>query len=378
MLEILECLAADNVWESGAWTLGSLIVMAWLLATIQDYIPRLWKKEIVADETVSPQKQVDQIVKHIASPRRTYEVSPSFASGDLCDVHKATSGNAEYLLKITRVPNGGQLLAKEFSLLELLQKQSGEEVYGEYFPEPAESFSHKKQHINAYTWRDGYYTAERILDRHHRGLDGKHLGWMFNRILEALGFVHQQGWIHGAILPPHLLFHAENHGLLLAGWIHAEKANTQLKVVPERFKDWYPPECRKKHPATPSVDIYLAAKSLIYLAGGDPVLNILPEHIPPKMARFIKGCLLESPAMRSNSAWEVRGEFGHILEALLRPSHISPSRIVLTERSRSWGEPDGPTNITEPEPRNCEKPIAPPLATMKTSANGGSRRAFTN
>lgn len=319
MLPIIPCVAANDVWLNAAWTLGCLLVMALVIAAIEDHIPRFWKRELADNEPISPQKKFDPNVRHIISRKRTYEVSPAFALGDLCEIHRAKSGNAEYLLKITRVSGGEQLLAKEFSLLELLQKQSGEHVYSEYFPKPVESFRHKKQHINAYTFNEGYYTAEQILDRHHKGLDGKHLGWMFNRVLEALGFVHQQGWIHGAVLPPHLLFHAENHGLILAGWIHAEKANTQIKVVPERYKDWYPPECKKKHPATPSVDMYLAAKSLIYLAGGDPVSNSLPEHIPPKMARFIKGCLLESPSMRSQSAWEVRQEFGQILEALYGP-----------------------------------------------------------
>lgn len=319
MLPTMMCFAADEIWINTAWTLGSLLAVAIILAAIQDHIPRLWKKENLLEETISPQNEFDPNVKHIISPKRTYEVSPAFASGDLCDVHKATSGNAEYLLKITRVPKAEPLMAKEFSVLELLHKKSGGQVYGEYFPEPVESFAHKKQHINAYIFRDGYYTAEQILDRHHKGLDGKHLGWMFNRVLEALGFVHQQGFVHGAVLPPHLLFHAESHGLLLTGWIHAEKANTTIKVVPERYKDWYPPECQKKHPVTPSVDIYLAAKSLIYLAGGDPVLNTLPEYIPPKLQRFIKGCLLESPSMRSQNAWEVRQEFGQILEALYGP-----------------------------------------------------------
>jgi serine/threonine protein kinase len=184
---------------------------------------------------------------------------------------------------------------------------------------PVETFSAAGGSVIVLEYREGFYTAEQIWDRHHRGLDGRHLGWMFNRILEALGFVHQQGYLHGAVLPPHLLFHAEDHGLLLAGWIHAEKANTSLKVVPDRYRDWYPPECKKKHPATPSVDIYLAAKSLIYLAGGDPVANTFPDHIPAPMQRFLKSCLLESPRMRSQDAWNLRQEFGQVLERLYGP-----------------------------------------------------------
>ena len=305
--------------NGAGWTILTLLVIATVLAMFQEQFGRFWKSKPrpLKNSTVSS-------VNSIASPRRIYEVQEQIASGDLCDVRRAKSGDAEYLLKITRVRSGRPLTAKEFSILQRLQKQSGNQIYREYFPEPVELFPHGRAVINAYTWREGFYSAEQILDRHHHGLDGRHLGWMFNRVLEALGFVHQQGWIHGAVLPPHLLFHAENHGFLLVGWIHAEQANTSLKIAPERFMEWYPPECKKKHPATPSVDIYLAAKSLIYLAGGDPVLNTLPEHVPTTMQRFVKGCLLESPTMRSQNAWEVRREFGDILEGLYGPPTFHP------------------------------------------------------
>jgi serine/threonine protein kinase len=190
-----------------------------------------------------------------------------------------------------------------------------------------ESFSNDSRQINAFKWREGLCSGEQVRDRHHRGLDGRHLGWMFNRMLEALGFVHRQGFVHGAVLPPHVLFHAESHGMLLIGWIHAEKANTALKIAPERFRDWYPPECRKKHPATPSVDIYLAAKTVIYLAGGDPVLNRFPDHVPPAIERFVKSCLLESPSMRCQDAWEVRHDFGQVLEGLYGPPAFHPLEL---------------------------------------------------
>ncbi len=312
----------DVFQESNAagWTILTLLVMATVLAMFQEHLRRrFWKPN------PGPPKNSEVLsVSEIVSPRRTYEMIEPIGSGDLCEVHRAKSGEAEYVLKITDVRSGKRLMANEFSLLQHLEKQSSEKVYRQYFPQPVELFPHKRGLVNVSTWREGFYSAEQILDRHHRGLDGRHLGWMFNRVLEALGFVHEQGYVHGAVLPPHLLFHPENHGLLVVGWIHAEKANTSLKLVPERFKDWYPPECKKKHPATPSVDIYLAAKSLIYLAGGDPVLNLMPEHVPPAIERFVKGCLLESPTMRSQSAWNVRQEFGAILEGLYGPPAFHP------------------------------------------------------
>jgi hypothetical protein len=315
--------ALENFWESGAWTLGSLIAMALVLAVLQEHWQQFWKTKPKADFAV--EKSLGEIVNPIVSPIHTYELIEPVGSGDLCDVHRANAGASEFLLKITRVPGGEDLMAKEFLILQRLHKQAKGQVYREFFPEPLESFSHQGRQIDAYAWREGLITAEQILDKYHHGLDARHLGWMFNRVLEALGFVHQADFVHGAVLPPHLLFHTESHGLLLAGWIHAENLGTSLKVVPDRYKEWYPPECRDKLPTTPSVDIYLAAKSLIYLAGGDPIKNTMPAHIPPQVQQFVKGCLLESPSMRSQNAWEVRQEFGNILEGLsVGPSVFHP------------------------------------------------------
>ena len=303
--------------SEGLWTLGCLIGTAMGLAMLEEYFRTIWKSKPTAENPA--ERTAVRGVNLIVSPRRTYDLIEQIATGDLCDVYRARADELESLLKITRVPGGEQLLAKEFSILTELHEHSIGQIYHNYFPKPVESFSQNGQYINAYAWRDGFYTAEQIFDRHHRGLDARHLGWMFNRLLEALGYVHQQGFIHGAVLPPHVLFHAESHGLLLAGWIHAERANASLKLAPERYRNWYPPECQRKHPATPSVDIYLAAKTLIYLAGGDPVRSIFPEHVPPKLQRFVKGCLLESPSMRPQDAWELRQEFGQVLEGLFGP-----------------------------------------------------------
>jgi hypothetical protein len=140
---------------------------------------------------------------------------------------------------------------------------------------------------------------------------------MFKRMLAALGYAHRQGWINGAVLPPHLLFHAENHGLHLGGWIHAVRPGEPLTVVPAGFKEWYPPEA--KHRAEPATDIYLAAKSIVYLAGGDPLHNAFPDHVPAPMRLFFQGCLLESPRMRPADAWGLHEEFDELLIDLYGP-----------------------------------------------------------
>ncbi len=318
----IQFLGWENLLSSPVWTVGLVLVIAMILAALQEQI--LHSKKFRHPKVERPPPLVSLSKGYVKSYSRTYEFQEQVGIGDLCDVFFAQTYEEDFLVKYARAAGGETLLGKEFSVLEQLHRQAAGQVYQQYFPQPVESFLVVGRQVNTFVWQDGLYSAEQILARHPGGLDGRHLGWMFNRILEALGFVHQQGWIHGAVLPPHLLFQAEDHGLQLAGWIHAEKANTALKVVPERFKNWYPPECRKKHPATLSVDLYLAAKSLIYLAGGDPVLETFPDRIPRKLRQFVKGCLLESPRMRSQDAWKVRQEFGELLEGLYGPPAFHP------------------------------------------------------
>jgi hypothetical protein len=255
----------------------------------------------------------------IESPKRSYALTRPLAVGDLCDVHYGISGGTEYVVKIPRIMGGNNLLAKEREVLEQLIEQSGDDLYGEYFPRPVETFRRDRQRINTFRWRDGFYTAEQIFDRYPGKLDGRHLAWMFQRMLEAVGYAHSKGWIHGAIVPPHLMFHAENHGLQLVGWIHAQRPHEPLRVVPARFKDWYPPECRRKDRATPSMDIYLAAKTLVYLAGGNPSHGAMPGRIPGAIRRFVRGCLFDSPGMRPRDAWELHAEFSDLLDRVYGP-----------------------------------------------------------
>jgi len=245
-----------------------------------------------------------------------YELVDSIGLGDLSEVHGALRDDKRFIVKIPRVPHCNPLMAKEHDAIMELRKRAENSSYLEYLPDPVETFEQEGRRINVFRWRDGFRTAEEIRKRYPEGLDGRHLAWMFNRTLEVLGFVHRAGWIHGAVLPPHLMFHPEDHALMLVGWIHAERLNRPLSVVPARFADWYPRECRDRAPLTPSVDIFLAAKTVIHLAGGDPVRGEVPKAVPNDIRRFLKACLLETPRSRCQDAWQLHEEFTQLLEGV--------------------------------------------------------------
>ncbi len=254
----------------------------------------------------------------VVSPTRKYQLIEPLVSGDLCNVYRATSPVGTVAIKIPRVDGCGQLIAKEQMILRRIQAESSGTLYRKYFPTPVETFQFDGRLHSVLRYRRGYFNAAQILEQHPPGLDARHLAWMFNRTLEALGVVHRLGWIHGAVLPPHLLFHPAAHGMQLIGWTHAVPIGTPLRVVSKEFKSWYPPECERRESASVALDIHLAAKSMIYLAGGDPLGDELPDHLPIEIGVFFRECLSMTRGDRTN-AWRLHEQFRELLENLFGP-----------------------------------------------------------
>lgn len=272
---------------------------------------------------VSPDEE-DALPRELASPTRAYTLTRLLGTGDLCRVYlaHASSDDGRYVVKVPRGVGGGRLLAREFEVVSQLARCGASSPYRQYFPQPVESFRRDRQRIGIYGLREGYVNAEEIRGVYPGGVDGRHVAWMFNRMLEAIGFVHQSGWLHGAPLPPHLLFHPRRHGLQMVGLAHALQPGDVLEGAPAKYIHWYPPECRGRRPATPAMDIYLAVRSALYLAGGDDAAP--PAHVPARMQRFFRGCLQDSPAMRPQSAWKLLEEFRDLLEDIYGPPQFVP------------------------------------------------------
>ena len=258
----------------------------------------------------------------VASPRRVYTLVERLGTGDLSDVYRASSGGRDYILKVSRVSEGAHLLEAEHRALIALATRAGDAHNRRLFPTPAESFPVRDvfpKRVNVALFEPGHYTLEQV-HASHPALDGRHLAWIFKRLLTALGFAHRCGLVHGAVLPPHVLVHAEGHGLKLVGWAHTVETGQCLLTGSARFGDWYPPEVRRKESAGPATDICLAARCLVYLAGGDPVSDRMPDSLPRAMGGFLRSCLLEGPRMRPDDAWGLLDEF----DAMLRDLYGAP------------------------------------------------------
>ena len=227
------------------------------------------------------------------------------------------------MLKIPRPRGGNPLLAAEARHVTSLAARCGDRRYREYLPALVETFTvpgaDGDRQANVFGYREGFYTLEAIRRKYPAGLDGRHLAWIFKRMLAVIGFAQTCGLVHGAVLPPHVMLHAENHGLQLVDWIHAVRIGGVLTFIPTAYRDWYPGEVLQREAVGPATDIFLAVKCLIYVAGGDPVAQRWPETVPPEMQRFLDTCLFAAPRMCPQDAWKVHEEFDELLVRLFGP-----------------------------------------------------------
>jgi hypothetical protein len=264
----------------------------------------------------------------IKGPKRAYTLLGLFAVGDVADVHlarapsdPASPGESYYILKVSRIPEGHRILDRERNAFTRLLTSAGDTTYRKYLPTLAESFPARDtfpKRVNVFLHEPGFYTLEQVHEQ-YPALDGRHLAWIFKRLLTVLGFSHRQGIVHGAVLPCHVLIHAGNHGLQLVGWGQSVDTARAITTITTRFKDWYPPEVLKKQPASGATDVFLAARCVVYLAGGDPVRDRMPDTLPLPLQRFLRSCLLEGARMRPDDAWKLLDEFDELLGQLYGP-----------------------------------------------------------
>lgn len=218
------------------------------------------------------------------------------------------------------------MIANEIAALKLIHKSPDDVNYGVFIPELVDHFKIKDGSLRQAVvtpFLDGFYSVLQIHGRYLKGISTLDAIWMWRRLLFALGFAHDQGVIHGAVLPQNIMIHPGFHGLVLVDWCYCSmKQDNQylpIKVIVADNKDWYPQEVIEKLSPSVATDIILAARTMIYVMGGDPVRGNLPDSIPRPIRAFFKGCLIKNQIMRPYNAWLLLQEFDELLEEMGAP-----------------------------------------------------------
>ncbi len=233
-----------------------------------------------------------------------WAVTRPLDKGELCDLYLAESKDGEAVLKIARDPADNELLDREAAALRTLFKDP--HGHKRYFPKLLDSLEASGRRANVISLAAKAHTLAYIRTRFPDGLDFRAVVWMGNRLLNALGIAHRNGVLHGAVLPEHVMYQPEDHGMALVDWCCScdPAENQYVPLIVSARADFYPPEVRRKT-AHCSTDIYMAAKCLMFAAGG---------NIPRRFRHVFEWMTLASPLARPEDAWFVQDRWAAAAE----------------------------------------------------------------
>lgn len=257
---------------------------------------------------------------------RDYRVLGRLARGDGSDVFLARRvGRLSELvvLKIVRAMADGDLLAREWRALEALHGSDaqGAHYFARLLPQLVAHGSYTgsdgmARPASVFRWRSGFlHTLDEVAQHHPEGVDGRTAVWMWKRTLELLGFLHRSGWVHGAVLPQHLLIHPRDHGVVLVGFSSATRiaARAPLPAVSADNRVYYPSTLWDGAPPTPASDIAMSARCMVRVLGGDPAKGTLPRQVPAPLADLVRVYADPSPRPPpTQDAWALMQEVGHM------------------------------------------------------------------
>ncbi len=310
-------------------------------------LPDLWKaaKEKIRLGTYGDRAAGtgEQVTVH--ARRRTYVVGGQLSRGDICSFyscHYQEGGDqTQGIFKVARDPSNNGLVKNEAGILKVLHEGSEHERFQPYVPELVDSFGYRDggssviRQVNVLSWLEGFYSLKEVMTHYPNGVDPRDMAWMWRRLLVALGFAHVNGVVHGAVLPTHVLIHPEKHGLVLVDWSYAvhnpETSGERVRVASNEYEQYYPSEVKAEEVPTSTLDIYMGARCMVYLLGGDPATGNLPTTVPKAIRAFFKGCTLLGPIQRPSDAWGLKKEFDELIgrlwgERRYRPFAIPPRK----------------------------------------------------
>lgn len=230
-------------------------------------------------------------------PLGDWVIDGKIAAGDIAEVFRATKNDGtQSVIKIARSAKDNDLMEQEYSNLGVIKR---------FIDHPSFDplLSGSRIHVggrqaNIMGTAKGH-TLEALL-KARPVIEDRHRIWMVNRALTLLGAIHKIGVVHGAILPEHLVFNTETHGLTIVDWCYSVTAESK-KHVPAMVKskvDNYPPEVARKQPPMPSTDLFMLMATMARLA-----------PIPKRFKSLYDWCLAASPQSRPRDAWTVQDQW---------------------------------------------------------------------
>lgn len=240
-------------------------------------------------------------------------VDKPITGGDLADLYNVTTASGEHaILKIVRNAADNDLLNREIVSLKKLHDDKRNDNFKRYIPKIIQQFkASERQAIvinNAQSDLLKGGVEQLVPLSKIVSLLGKvpfrHVVWMSNRLLNVLGFSHHNGIIHGAILPPHLMYGPIAHTMMLVDWCYSVTSDniTHIPALVKDYRAWYPREVIRKEKPGPGTDIYMWAMMVTQVS----------DNIPKRFKPLLDWCLSDSMKTRPEYAWHVHDRWGKL------------------------------------------------------------------
>lgn len=200
---------------------------------------------------------------------RTYVLEGRIAHGDSSVVYRGRwvmRLGELVVVKVLEAVDDADLMRREWSTLKALASSTAEgaDHFVDRLPAPVAHGlldTDRPRTASVFGWRSGFvHTLTEVGDASPAGVSGPVGVWLLKRLLELLDFVHRSGFVHGAVVPDHVLVHPRDHGAMLVGWTMAtpwsERRAQRLVAVPRDWSAWYDGATE----ATPALDIAMACR----------------------------------------------------------------------------------------------------------------------
>jgi serine/threonine protein kinase len=251
------------------------------------------------------------------------------ARGESTDVHlgeRACPTTERVILKVLRARQDADLFAREHETLLALSAShaAGTSELSRRISQPVARgvlSSDEAVPVLVMRYLPGYYLTLADVGRAHpQGAPPEAIAWMWRRILEALTWVHASGFAHRAIVPPHLLVHPRDHGVMLVGWSSAARIGERSVAYPAEYADVVPTG-DVEDPGTRS-DLVMAARCMVLAAGGDRETWTVPSRVPRPLAKLLEDGASNRSAAKD--AWTLRSAVGVAAEESFGPPRYYP------------------------------------------------------
>ncbi len=204
---------------------------------------------------------------------RSYVVEGPLGTGDSTCVYRARWAmrlGELVFLKILRASTDSELVRNEWQVLTALRRSQVERAaaFIVRLPSPIAHglvTTDTPRLASVFGWLPGFsHTLSAVEDEQVGGVDGRVGVWILTRLLELLGFVHRSGYVHGAVVPEHVLIHPRDHGATLIGWTLAQPHANRPRLLgqPRAWQEFYgSASC-----AEPALDVAMACRSVARIA----------------------------------------------------------------------------------------------------------------